>query len=439
MLHVQTHRVVSAQSAPQQGQYGDHQDTNELSAGIAATWHAAEGEGRGEKDKKHKKHGKNKDKDKADKKSSKSGSGSKEKKASKSKGSDPAHQVASLLSLDDSPLDNHSTGHRGHAHRPAEDNLLGLEYHAPAPEPARHAPASANDRNYSMFETMGTSKSHSQREESSVPSSSAHKRDKHDKHNTSDKGDKSSKKKSSVGNFWIPVYGDDHLDIMYAVTSSTSSRGHSLAVQWKVVNNSPNGAAVSVGVHLNSPLLSADPTSRGYVALASNLRGGDAQTEMALGLFNPVEESIALPAQFSISAESLLGQENRTVQGELHATVCASFSPYNISEDDFARALGKSSSKWASGSVEVSVSCKPKTAFKALSGFLRAHVVESESSKAASMCAKTVSGDKVYILAKVSKSNAAAVQLDVKCACGSQQESARIVALVTDALNELSL
>ncbi len=435
VLHVQTHRVVPQQQQQQHQQqvHQDRDDVGALSAGIAATWHTAEGEKEHTKEKKHSKKSKDREKEKSREKSKDKGNSSKDKK-SKSK---DHHPEVSLLALDDSPLLNN---HQQPAivSRQVEENLLGLDFNSTATaEPA------VNYASSSLFDTAEASRKQAYADSNSVAparSSGEHKLDKHDK---------ASKKKSATtsGNFWIPVYGDDRLDIMYAVSSAADAR--QLVVQWRVVNNSTDESKVSVGVHLNSPLLSVNPSSNGYVALASNLRSGDAHLEMALGLFNPVEEALAIPAQLTIAIESLMGAEQRTATAAVHATICSSFSPYKISDEDFAHALSKQqstksssssrSSKWGSATAEVSVSCKPKTAFKALSGFLRAYIVEAESSKAASMCAKTASGDKVYFLAKVSKSNPSVVQLDIKCAGASQQEADIVVKLIAQALSELSL
>lgn len=443
VFHVQTHRVVPQQHQQQHPQERERDDVGALSAGIAATWKTAEGEKEHTKEKKHKSKSKDREKEKSGEKSKEKGKSSGKDKKSKSK---DRPQEISLLSLDDSPGIVNSQ-QQAPAQRPVEENLLGLDFHAPAtaeptPNPAFSRPSvpTANDRISNLFDVAEASRQQVYAENAVAParSSSGHK---------VEKLDKSSKKKNATsGNFWIPVYGDDRLDVMYAVSAAADAR--QLAVQWKVVNLSADDTRVSVAVHLSSPLLSTNPSSNGYVALASNLRSGDAQVEMVLGLFNSLEEALAIPAQLSITTESLMGPEQRTVTAELHATICSSFSPYKISDEDFAHALskqqsGKSSSsrgsKWSSATAEVSVSCKPKTAFKALAGFLRAYIVESESSKATSMCAKTASGDKVYFLAKVSKSNPSVVQLDIKCAGGSQQESDIVVKLVAQALSELSL
>jgi hypothetical protein len=118
------------------------------------------------------------------------------------------------------------------------------------------------------------------------------------------------------------------------------------------------------------------------------------------------------------------------------------FAPHVLDAEGFAIMLGKSSSRWASGSVTLrydAANTKAKHVFKAIAARLHAHQVESESSKACSLCAKHVSGSGyLCVLAKVSKDGGTA-NVDVKCLLGSKQESQSAVDSVVASLSNLSL
>ena len=118
--------------------------------------------------------------------------------------------------------------------------------------------------------------------------------------------------------------------------------------------------------------------------------------------------------------------------------VCAMFSPYVLNEDGFSSNISKSSSRWGSSSARVVSTIKAKHAIKSIATFLRAHVVEEESSKAASMCAKSASGAKVYCLCKASKSDGP-LSCDIKVLGSSKSESQSLADALSSALGELSL
>ena len=69
----------------------------------------------------------------------------------------------------------------------------------------------------------------------------------------------------------------------------------------------------------------------------------------------------------------------------------------------FSLLLGKSSSRWGAGSAKIpfAPTSKPKYVLRAVGGFLHAHTVEGEATKAASMCAKAPGGGIVCLLVKV--------------------------------------
>ena len=141
-----------------------------------------------------------------------------------------------------------------------------------------------------------------------------------------------------------------------------------------------------------------------------------------------------------VAVESLIGPETHTMQGILKVSMPSSFTPHKVDEQGFALILGKNSSKWAVGSTKVptSTTSKPKSILKGVCEFLKAHKVESESTKAASLCAKTPSGGYVCVLAKLSK-DGTSVSIDVKCLAASKNESQSCVDAIVQALADLKL
>jgi hypothetical protein len=85
--------------------------------------------------------------------------------------------------------------------------------------------------------------------------------------------------------------------------------------------------------------------------------------------------------------------------------VTAGFSPYKVDQEGFTALLGKKSSRWGAGTAKLifSPTTKSKSAFKAVSGLLHCHVVEVESTKAASFSSKSGNGSTILCLAKMSK------------------------------------
>lgn len=369
-----------------------------------------------------------------------------------------------LLLLDDSDHQPTARSTSGTGSQ-AVDNLLGIDLNAPV-HPATSSSSSvafsmpvsavpsASDRIAAMFDSAEAQKRQQEQERTSASSASRsadvsrsssrpQRESKDGREGREGKSKEKEKKPSGGGHFYLPAYSDDQLDVLYSLSCDDKGRGSSypLHVRWKVVNHSTDGSVVSVGVMLQSSLLNVNPCSGAFVSLATNLASNtDTSTSTELGLYNPVEETMCIPCRLSLSVESLIGPEVRAVVSELRVTVCSTFTPHKLSEEGFAQALGKSnSSKWGSSTAKVAISGKPKSAFKALSGFLRAHIVESEYSKAFSMAAHTLTGGCIYVLAKVASGGKNALQLDIKCSCGTKQESDRVAQLVSEALNACTL
>lgn len=123
----------------------------------------------------------------------------------------------------------------------------------------------------------------------------------------------------------------------------------------------------------------------------------------------------------------------------------ASFSlemlkPLALNQDQFAELLSASGRHWSRTSLRVPYRSKTRSATKTLAATLRAHVIESESSRASSLCARSAAGDHVCCLLKFKKEEGL-VAIDVKCAAAGGDKTAAQVILqtVVDAVTGLSL
>eukprot|EP00601_Ochromonadales_sp_CCMP2298_P014318 CAMPEP_0173226624 /NCGR_PEP_ID=MMETSP1142-20121109/5534_1 /TAXON_ID=483371 /ORGANISM="non described non described, Strain CCMP2298" /LENGTH=206 /DNA_ID=CAMNT_0014155095 /DNA_START=224 /DNA_END=844 /DNA_ORIENTATION=- len=166
--------------------------------------------------------------------------------------------------------------------------------------------------------------------------------------------------------------------------------------------------------------------------LRLQVAGGSARETCDIVLPRPVAESVSIPCRLTLTSETLLGPETLLLDTELSVSLCAAFAPLRLTEGPFASALGAPSPRWGSASASVPCSARPRHAFKALGGFLRAHLVE-DTGQAASLAATAPQGC-VYFLAKA---GAGAVRVEIRCLCGDAQESARTAALVAGALGDL--
>jgi hypothetical protein len=356
-------------------------------------------EGKEGRDKKEKSKGKDKDKGKDDGKKKKKEE--KEKEGRKKKAEQ--HGVDDLLLMDfgDSPVIHHSSTT---ASAGAGAGLLGMHH-----------------------------------DFASTASAGAGGKEKKEKKDKDGKEKKSKKSSSSYSHVWLPLVSDRHADVFYSIAMT----GPTVAVTLRAVNTANDGASISVNAQIvgNFSLRFHNPQSA-YLKVATHLTAGDdAQTSTEMHcdvamLTVPIQTT----CNVQILSEQLVNTETTQLQGAIKIPICAAFTPHKVDEQGFALLVGKSSSKSASAvaKVPISSSTKPKSAFKAIAGFLRAHTVEAESSKAASLATKTPGGHTVCILAKVSK-DGAAVSVDVKCLCGNKTESQSLADGIVSALADLSL
>ena len=250
---------------------------------------------------------------------------------------------------------------------------------------------------------------------------------------------KSSSKKSSGSHVWLPLISDKHVNVFY----STSVAAQVVTITLKAVNIAKNGPNVSVTAtfHSTSVVRPTTPSNSNLRVAHLLAPGGDstAATELTLlsDTSNPSNMQIGCTAH--VTVESLLGPEIKATAAVVNLSVCSYFSPNKLDEQGFQTLIAKSSSRWASSSAKVPCSSgKPKSALKAVASFLRAHMVEDENSRAASLSAKSASGGSVCCLAKSSK-DGLSVTVDIKCLCASKGESKSLADAISEALGDLSL
>lgn len=305
------------------------------------------------------------------------------------------------------------------------DNLLGLDWNNTGSNHVVATPSS------------NTAADNAVKSQSSKPSSSS--------------ATTTSSSSSMSGLLWLSLYSDKHMDISYHVSVNTTNQ-KKLSLHLKTVNHSKEGFNVSAAIKLlpshpcrqfitalkstENNLLSAAEDS---LEIAGNVVAGkDTKKSLELELLHSFASSfvsfrdvssgvLVVGCSLMVCVDSLLGPEAYPVQATIKIPVSANFSPLQMDEQSFAAALSKSSSRWASKSVTLSVSCKAKTAFKAIGGLLHAHTVESESTKATSFCCKNDNNDKVFILAKYNSASNN-LQVDIKCLAAKNKEDASLTA-----------
>jgi hypothetical protein len=222
-------------------------------------------------------------------------------------------------------------------------------------------------------------------------------------------------------------------DIMYQVTT----KGNEVSVRWKCSNSSPDAISVIVAIQ-SSPFIARfhqGPT----IDIANNLVGGGSNiVESNYSLHHPLTDHVALACSVTIHRISLIGQDSSSSSASIHFHTVSSFSAYKLTEDEFQEKISKSSNKWSSSSVQIPSSSKSKTAFKGIATYLHAYMVESESSKAASMSAKSISGCKIFVLVKA-VSSGSAVQVDIKCLGSDITESQLVASIIAASLRDIVL
>ena len=244
----------------------------------------------------------------------------------------------------------------------------------------------------------------------------------------------------SSKHIWLPLLSDRAIDIFYATSTASSI----VTVSLKAVNNSRTGSSVSVTATFKSCTAVRPATpSNSNLKVAQQLAPGDscsAATDLVLldghSQQNPCNLQIGCTVH--VAVDSLLGSDARSSPAVVKVPVCAMFVPNKLDEAAFTSLMGKHSSRWASSTVKILLSTKPKSAFKVIGNFLHAHTVEKESSTAVSLSSKSSCGGVVCCLAKLSKS-ADKLVIDVKCLCSSQALSQSLVEAVVEAVSDLSL
>ena len=244
----------------------------------------------------------------------------------------------------------------------------------------------------------------------------------------------------SSKHIWLPLLSDRAIDIYYATSTASSI----VTVSLKAVNNSRTGSSASVTATFKSCAAVRPATpSNSNLKVAQQLAPGDscsAATDLVLldghSQQNPCNLQIGCTVH--VAVDSLLGSDARSSPAVVKVPVCAMFVPNKLDEAAFTSLMGKHSSRWASSTVKIPLSTKPKSAFKVIGNFLHAHTVEKESSSAVSLSAKSSCGGVVCCLVKLSKS-ADKLVIDVKCLFSSQNISQSLVEAVVEAVSDLSL
>ena len=278
-------------------------------------------------------------------------------------------------------------------------------------------------------------------------------------------GEKKDKKKDKKGDkkeksgLWLPFHSGRSVDILYSLGDSGVKR-----VSFRLINRGPVGLTISADVTFKS-LHPFQSLSGNTLRLSHHLvTGAEADSHMDIECPDVVTGNVNLPASVRIMLESASGVETKNEQVSLKIPICASFTPNELNEEAFSANISKSSSRWASSNARVvSSGMKPKHAFRAISSFLRAHMVEAESSKAASYAAKTPSGAKVFVLVKAAKEGGkdycydnirfcsksfnchtqsqhiGSIAVEVKSLGSTKSESQTICDAISSALGQLSL
>lgn len=222
-----------------------------------------------------------------------------------------------------------------------------------------------------------------------------------------------------------------------AISYSVSCVDREVRVHWRCVASSKEEVSVRLSIE---PNVAVSHFLEGQIVeIAHNLRDGASSSATSVFVLSqPLQQCVLLSCSVSITAASLLGPETSSSSARLVIFPVSTFKPVKLNEEQLQEKLAKSSSKWASSSIQLSVASKPKTVFKILASLLHAHLVEVESQiKSATMSARTPTGCKIFVLAKVV--SAQTVQVDVKCLGESKSESQQTADHVSSALSEMRI
>jgi len=243
---------------------------------------------------------------------------------------------------------------------------------------------------------------------------------------------KSKDSKVKKGNLWQFLQRVKNVDILYSVTGT----GSTINVALKAVNETTDGSTVSVEVAINGAINIRPTTSS--VRIGNRIAPGtDAQGVISLQLDGALSTSTQLNCNISVALDTLLGPEKSASTGTIKIPICATFTPHQVDDSGFAMLISKSSSKWASASAKLNSTSKAKTALKGIAAFLRAHTVEVEATKAASMCSKAANGGIVCCLAKCKGKDEISITVEIKCLCSSKEESQQLATSIAEVLGDL--
>lgn len=239
-------------------------------------------------------------------------------------------------------------------------------------------------------------------------------------------------KKSSDEAAQLVLYSSEEFSITYNL-SLTSSKV--VTVQFRTTNQ--NSESLNVSLLLSSSHAAAAKGSA-TILLAANLGSHKVSCQSAdINLSTPLSSnSVSMQCSIITSSDSLLEPVSTNVPATLLLSLCATFTPFALSEDEFENSLVKNSSQIGSNKVQIPSSVKSKYSFKAIAGFLRAYTVESEQSKAVSLCCKSSAGHLIYVLLKAKSES---VSADVKCVSGSKGDAEALASEITRSLSLLSL
>lgn len=241
---------------------------------------------------------------------------------------------------------------------------------------------------------------------------------------------------SSGHHYYSIAFSGRQCEVAYHVTSQDQN----ITLHWRVTNHSPESAYVTVTAQIQACQSIKEIIGGKSIEICRNI-GTNATSKASSTTFVLTEalyEAITIPVSITVSASSAQGPQINLVNIGLKVHGICSNQSYKLDENEFMEKMSKSSSKWASASLQIPCSLKAKHAFKSIANFLHAHLVETESSKACSMSAKTASGCKLFVLAK-SISGANAMNIDVKCLGSSQQLSKDTAMATIAALKDIQL
>lgn len=243
---------------------------------------------------------------------------------------------------------------------------------------------------------------------------------------------KSKDSKVKKGTLWQFLQRIKNVDILYSVAGT----GSSINVTLKAVNETTDGSVVTIDISVNGTS-NIRPTSSSPLRISRVAPGTDAQGAITLQLDGALSTSAQLTCNISVSLETLLGPDKVVSTGIMKIPICALFTPHQVDDSGFAMLISKSSSKWASASAKLNSSSKAKTALKGIAAFLRAHTVEVEATKAASMCSKSANGGIVCCLVKCKGKEELSITIEIKCLCGSKDESQQLATSIAEVVGDL--